>query len=343
MNLEPLLEEENLLETFTKKALQEMGLDKKLITKLSEDSCQAKGCRGFLGAMVLNFLYRQDILNGKLEDTYVHAYLFAEATGMDLSDLMMVQDFDRPIVVTRDAGAGSDLYINVQDLHLATTESGKDADVNELAKEYHRTGNPIIAKEITARLEEDINKIVKYHYKRLHLLGDWETYLPDAYYALLGALEKWDPEKGASFRTYLFEGVKSKLRRARYLKIREMKRPEYTLIDRPIAKGSDENLSSFMEDKSTPDPLREVLNNELKAIIQQDIQDLPARPRQVLTQYFFEGKTYEEIGELCKGISREMVRQILKPLLAHPRYFKRLRAYVGRDHVITLNLESDTD
>ncbi|MBW3012440.1 hypothetical protein KY311_04595, partial [Candidatus Woesearchaeota archaeon] len=98
----PLLAEQNLLKRFSSDELKKkFGFTDEVVSGLENDSVQGNARPGFLGALVLNFLSRQGMLNGEADEIFLPAYTFSEHTGIDLSSLLDVHDNGRQIVVEK--------------------------------------------------------------------------------------------------------------------------------------------------------------------------------------------------------------------------------------------------
>ena len=72
---------------------------------------------------------------------------------------------------------------------------------------------------------------------------------------------------------------------------------------------------------SQHDLVQDVIANDTKAVLLATIRQMELRDRIVLINYFFIGKTLEQIGLEDLGLTRERVRQI------KVRALKRLRAF----------------
>jgi RNA polymerase primary sigma factor len=105
-------------------------------------------------------------------------------------------------------------------------------------------------------------------------------------------------------------------------------------LETPIGEEDDSHLGDFIEDKSAPDPLLELLENKLEEDVRQALAKLTRREEDVLRDRFGIGThadhTLEEVGQK-EGVTRERIRQIeakaLRKLRHHTRS-KRLRDYL---------------
>lgn len=89
--------------------------------------------------------------------------------------------------------------------------------------------------------------------------------------------------------------------------------PEVCSLDAPAGEEEDATLQMFLENMTTPQPQEELVRRELDHILDQLLQTLDARQREVLRLHFGmeDGVCYslEQIGTKF-GISKERVRQI---------------------------------
>jgi len=79
------------------------------------------------------------------------------------------------------------------------------------------------------------------------------------------------------------------------------------------------NPTLFLEDKSTP-----ILDNEDRKIVEDILDSLKDREKEMVLMRFFDGLTLEEMG-IRLHLSKERVRQILKKALRKCRHPTRMR------------------
>lgn len=86
-----------------------------------------------------------------------------------------------------------------------------------------------------------------------------------------------------------------------------------TSVDTPIGKDADKSLLETLADENNADPADILLDDNLKANIDQWLSELPEKQREVLAHRFglrgHEKATLEEVGKKI-GLTRERVRQI---------------------------------
>jgi RNA polymerase primary sigma factor len=105
-------------------------------------------------------------------------------------------------------------------------------------------------------------------------------------------------------------------------------------LETPIGEEEDSQLGDFIEDRDLPSPEEAAAGHLLREQIEEMLDELSEREREVL-QYRFgleDGRSYtlEEVGR-CFGVTRERIRQIeAKALrrLRHPSKSKKLRDFL---------------
>ncbi len=107
-------------------------------------------------------------------------------------------------------------------------------------------------------------------------------------------------------------------------------------IETPIGEESDTMLKDFIEDKSNPSPLDEVMHEDLKTHIDKILCTLSPKEAMIIRKRFGIGEdspsTLEEVG-LEFDVTRERIRQIeVKAIrkLKHPARSKWLRDFLGK-------------
>jgi len=107
-------------------------------------------------------------------------------------------------------------------------------------------------------------------------------------------------------------------------------------IETPIGEESDTMLKDFIEDKSNPSPLDEVMHEDLKTQIDKILCTLSPKEALIIRKRFGIGEdspsTLEEVG-LEFDVTRERIRQIeVKAIrkLKHPARSGWLRDFLGK-------------
>jgi RNA polymerase primary sigma factor len=106
-------------------------------------------------------------------------------------------------------------------------------------------------------------------------------------------------------------------------------------MDAPFAQGEDNKLLDIMPNENDPAPDHELMRESLRREIEEALDTLDQREKEVVKLYFGIGYehplTLEEIGEKFK-LTRERVRQIKEKAIRKLRHHSRskaLRAYLG--------------
>jgi RNA polymerase primary sigma factor len=106
-------------------------------------------------------------------------------------------------------------------------------------------------------------------------------------------------------------------------------------LERPVGEERDEELGTFVEDESTPQPPESAYLGLLRDQLEKALATLTAREARILRLRFGlqDGRchTLEEVGQKF-GLTRERIRQIEHKAfrrLRHPRRSRRLRGFLG--------------
>jgi RNA polymerase primary sigma factor len=106
-------------------------------------------------------------------------------------------------------------------------------------------------------------------------------------------------------------------------------------IDAQFNPGEDNTLLDVLKNEKDPSPDQDLFDNSLKEEVENALESLTVREREVIVLYFGIGKessmTLEEIG-MKFGLTRERVRQIKEKAirrLRHASRSKTLRDYLG--------------
>lgn len=142
----------------------------------------------------------------------------------------------------------------------------------------------------------------------------------ECYAAFLQAVRSFKEDKGMKFSSYLDFPIRNTA--AELLGIRNPERINHkpldnaTSLDKPIEAADNDNmmtLADVIPDKDSGEPFEQVLDNientETRAAIDKALHKLPEIQRQVITLYYFENTTLDEIGRRLE-LSGERIRQI---------------------------------
>lgn len=151
---------------------------------------------------------------------------------------------------------------------------------------------------------------------------EFEDLFQDVFVNFIQRAHNWDPSKGR-FSTYFHRSAWYWMGRTIHYWCSGKKCPaphihpmslHDSLFDKAEAMGD-----SLMD--SQHDLLQDVIADDARSVLLAAIRQMELRDRIVLINYFFIGKTLEQIGREDLGLTRERVRQI------KVRALKRLRAF----------------
>lgn len=80
-------------------------------------------------------------------------------------------------------------------------------------------------------------------------------------------------------------------------------------LDKPNPNYDDHNLYEAIEDKSTNNPVENIEDEEMKALLVKIIKKLPEKARLAITLYYYEKLTFKEIGNIL-NVSESRISQI---------------------------------
>lgn len=134
------------------------------------------------------------------------------------------------------------------------------------------------------------------------------------YIALCGAVETYKADQGMSFIGWLAFHLKTEFAQEIGCRTSRQQRERQTLVlslDAPIGGDTEElTLGSAMEDPEDKyaDAEANIYHEQLKAVVEKALEELPQPRREVLQMRYYDGLTLAEIGGKI-GISKEQVRQ----------------------------------
>lgn len=141
----------------------------------------------------------------------------------------------------------------------------------------------------------------------------------ECYAAFLQAVRSFKEDKGMKFSSYLDFPIRNTA--AELLGIRNPERTNHkpldnaVSLDKPIEAVDNDNmtLADIIPDRESGEPFERVLDKiedaETRAVIGKALHKLPEIQRQVITLYYFENATLDEIGRRLE-LSGERIRQI---------------------------------
>ena len=160
-----------------------------------------------------------------------------------------------------------------------------------------------------------------------------EDLYQEAYFALVAAVEAYDPETGFRLSSFLKFHVRNSVYKALGLHT-ERGRMDPSIgaysLDAPLPAGrkSEEGSedTSFIENYRDPDSLTPFEAFEVRRDLEESLADLSVRERQVIRARYYEGQTLEEIGAR-EGCSATRIEQIEWQALDRLRLMDRLAGY----------------
>lgn len=127
------------------------------------------------------------------------------------------------------------------------------------------------------------------------------------YIALVGAVDTYDPEPGASFITWLVFYLKTAFAEAGGYRTKRQARDPLRLalsMDAPVKAGADDGdkaaFGDFIPDPKAAQALRDVDDSICRAqtrqAVQRALEQLPVAERLAVKAYYYEGRTQREAG-----------------------------------------------
>lgn len=89
----------------------------------------------------------------------------------------------------------------------------------------------------------------------------------------------------------------------------QLNRTSMISLDKPNPNFDDHNLYEAVEDNDSNNPLDNIEDDEMKALLVKVIKKLPEKPRLAITLYYYEHLTFKEIGKIL-GVSESRISQI---------------------------------
>lgn len=131
----------------------------------------------------------------------------------------------------------------------------------------------------------------------------------ESYFAMLGAVEAYKPEKEFAFTSYLRLQLKQVIRKI--VKPKDLlNREETRSLDEPldIEEGESDTLHDVTADPTSGDKIAEFDQRESYALLHKAVSLLPGGLKEIIKLIYFDGLTLKAIGEQ-QGKSIEAVRQ----------------------------------
>jgi len=164
-----------------------------------------------------------------------------------------------------------------------------------------------------------------------------EDLLQESYFALLQAVEAYDPESGFAFSSFLKWPLKNVVNRAIGIKTqkdREAPLSSAASLDAPIANDSEDTYAQVLADPSDPigDLTDQIFRESMHEDLEKSLAELSDREAEVIRAKYYDDQTIEQIGARV-GCSGERARQIEEEALEALRMKTKLQEY--RDEIIS--------
>lgn len=151
-------------------------------------------------------------------------------------------------------------------------------------------------------------------YGMYHRLPPWELEdaMADAYLGLVKASRDFREDGGASFRTYSTHRIKGNIKDGLRSRTPGRRTPN------GFEKANVDPLSEWHDPPDQTNPYKEILDAAQRKTLVEAINRLKPREKMIITLYFFEGVTMQEIGDLY-GFSESRSCQIVSDVVQHLR------------------------
>lgn len=104
----------------------------------------------------------------------------------------------------------------------------------------------------------------------------------------------------------------------------QLNRTSMVSLDKPNPNFDDHNLYEAIEDTTTSNPLENLEDEEMKAVLVKVIKKLPEKSRLAITLYYYEHLTFKEIGKIL-NVSESRISQI------HSETIDRMQRMITRE------------
>ena len=104
----------------------------------------------------------------------------------------------------------------------------------------------------------------------------------------------------------------------------QLNRTSMVSLDKPNPNFDDHNLYEAIEDTTTSNPLENLEDEEMKAVLVKVIKKLPEKSRLAITLYYYEHLTFKEIGKIL-SVSESRISQI------HSETIDRMQRMITRE------------
>lgn len=153
----------------------------------------------------------------------------------------------------------------------------------------------------------------------------------EGYNALIFAVKQYKSDKEYKLITYLNYALKNVIRGLLKGENDALNRLDTQSLDQPLGEGNDGD-SLLVEDIIPDERATAVFENIERldgyAALYEALDRLPPDLREVIREHYFEGLTFQQIGERL-GLSRDQARQLHNKALKELRNNRALRAFCG--------------
>lgn len=149
------------------------------------------------------------------------------------------------------------------------------------------------------------------------------------YIALVNAVNDFKPDSGYRLSTYLTLHIKNQCRKMTGRRTKKRDALNYAAsLDEPLPNSDDMVLSDTVADPADDieDETERIYRGELRAVVNSGVSALPEEYRAVITERFYNGCTYREIGEKS-GYSRDKARNMETEGLRRLKANRELKAF----------------
>ena len=185
-----------------------------------------------------------------------------------------------------------------------------------------------------------VKRIMSKYFSKCESMGiETDDLLQAGYFAMMSAVNDYDPDKGYKFTAYLEFHCRNKAREALGIRTSKKRFPLCGLDD--IVPGTEDlKISDIIEDENAALPFEEVVEAvyqaQLRTTLDECLDTLPEKERETIKQYYFDGLTLVQIAEK-RSVSVEAVRARRNKGLRTLKYSKcarKLSPFIER-HIIT--------
>jgi len=192
--------------------------------------------------------------------------------------------------------------------HVTETETSKeDPEVLNLIQKYKESHDSDAAEKLIDKYDKLIRSLLS-RYSRLYKItpDKKEDILQESYVKFLTQLSEYDPSKG-KLSTYVYNTIDGLISNSVTRKTKIDQNTQNMSVTEDDETGLD---PSKMEQNREPTPEHNEMLTDLKTML----DSLPDNQKDIINQYFYSGKTLEQIGDE-KNLSKERIRQVVEQSL----------------------------